>query len=164
MEQEDAESTRYEAVYEVQRGEFMVSSDPARLDLEVIHRFLYHSYWSPGIPRDQVEKAVRNSLCFGLYAGAEQIGFARVVTDYTSMAYVADVFVLAAHRGRGLATWMMHCVATCPSLSSVRMWLLATRDAHGLYRKVGFETLTHPERWLANVQRGSWYQPELTIE
>jgi GNAT superfamily N-acetyltransferase len=141
-----------------------VSTDPARLDLEVIYGFLHHSYWTPGIPRAQVELAVRNSLCFGLYAGTEQIGFARVVTDYSSLAYIADVFVVVAQRGHGLATWLMHCVVDCPALAPVRMLLLATRDAHGLYRKVGFDTLPQPDHWMIKVRRGSWYQPELIVE
>ena len=164
MVQESAESATGGTVYEVQQAGFTVSTDPARLDLEVIYGFLHHSYWTPGIPRAQVELAVRNSLCFGLFAGRQQIGFARVVTDYASLAYVADVFVLAEYRGKGLATWLMHCVVACPSLAPVRMLLLATRDAHGLYRKVGFDHLTQPERWMIKVQRAGWYQPDLIVE
>jgi GNAT superfamily N-acetyltransferase len=151
-------------VYEVQQGEYVVSTDPARLDLEVIHGFLVHSYWSPGIPRPVVEVALRHSLCFGLYAGTRQIGLARVVTDYASFAYVADVFVLPAFRGQGLGTWLMRCVSECPALAQVRGVLLATRDAQGLYHKVGFETLSQPERWMVRWRRPTWYQPDLVVE
>ncbi|RIK44903.1 MAG: GNAT family N-acetyltransferase [Chloroflexi bacterium] len=151
-------------VYEYRRAGFSVSTDPERLDLDVIHGFLCHSYWSPGIPREAVAAAVRNSLCFGLYAQQEQIGFARVVTDYVTVAYLADVFVLSNYRGQGLATWLVNCVMECPCLQPIRNFLLATRDAHGLYEKVGFEGLSNPERWMIRRQTPAWHQPDLIVE
>jgi GNAT superfamily N-acetyltransferase len=151
-------------LYERRRAGFSVSTDPQRLDLDVIHGFLYHSYWSPGIPRETVERSVRNSFCFGLYDGQTQIGFARVVTDYATIAYLADVFVLPAYRGQGLAAWLMECVVECPTLSEIRNFLLATRDAHSLYEKVGFEVVSHPEQLMNRRQTMPWYDPSLIIE
>jgi GNAT superfamily N-acetyltransferase len=138
---------------ERQRDAFTVSTDPERLDLDVIHGYLTRSYWAAGIPRDVVERSLRNSLCFGLYAGDEQVGFARVVTDLATFAYVADVFVLDAHRGRGLSKWLMECILQHPDLRDVRRWHLVTRDAHGLYERFGFAEPApgrHMERVRAN--------------
>ncbi len=125
--------------FDYQKPPFTISTDPARLDLNVIHGFLYHCYWSPGIPRELVAQAINHSLNFGLYEEKQQIGFARVVSDYTSFAYLADVFVLPTHRGHGLGVWLIECIINCPALQSIRSFTLATRDAHGLYRKFGFE-------------------------
>ncbi len=125
---------------------YEVSDDPARLDLEVIHGFLSRAYWSRGIPRSVVDKAVAHSLCVGAYLGASQVGFARAVSDYATFAYVADVFVLEAHRGRGLAIAMVDSLKRHPHLQGLRTWLLLTRDAHGLYRKLGFTGLDDPAR------------------
>lgn len=119
---------------------YEISSDPARLDLRAVHAYLTRSYWSPGIPFETVERAARHSLCFGLYertTGA-QVGFTRVVTDHATFAYLCDVYVLEAHRGRGLAKWMMREVMAHPALTGARRVMLATRDAHGLYRQSGF--------------------------
>lgn len=119
---------------------YEISSDPARLDLRAVHAYLSRSYWSPGIPFETVERAARHSLCFGLYertTGA-QVGFTRVVTDHATFAYLCDVYVLEAHRGRGLAKWMMREVMAHPALTGARRVMLATRDAHGLYRQSGF--------------------------
>jgi GNAT superfamily N-acetyltransferase len=127
------------------RDDYLVSSDPARLDVEAIHAFLTTSYWSPGIPKDVIERAIRASLCFGLYYKEEQIGFARVVTDEATFAYLCDVYVLEAHRGRGLGRWMMEIVMAHPSLQGLRRFHLVTRDAHGLYTKLGFKSLEKPE-------------------
>jgi GNAT superfamily N-acetyltransferase len=132
---------------EERRGEYWVTTDTARMDLDVIHGYLTRAYWSEGIPRDVVERSMRNSLCFALFRGPEQVGFARVITDYATFAYVADVFVLEQYRGRGLATWLMQFVMKHPSLQGLRRWSLATRDAHGLYEKVGFRLL-NPDRWM----------------
>ena len=130
------------------RGEYAVSTDPARLDLDLVHGFLTASYWARGIPPEVVRRSVEGSLTFGLYHGARQVGFARAVTDGATFAYVADVFVLEEERGHGLATWLMECVAAHPDLQGLRRWMLATRDAAGLYRKVGFVPLGNPERWM----------------
>ncbi len=150
-------------MYEYHRDSFTISTDPARLDLEVIHGYLYHCYWSPGIPRAAVAQAIQHSLCFGLYEENKQIGFARVVTDYTSFAYLADVFVLPERRGDGLGVWLIECVIHCPALASLRSFVLATRDAHGLYRKFGFEAA---DNHLMMVKRYTvpWRRPELAKE
>jgi GNAT superfamily N-acetyltransferase len=133
---------------EWRRGEYLVSTDRSRLDLAVIHGYLTTSYWAAGIPLETVRRSIEGSLPFGLYHGDTQIGFARVITDYASFAYIGDVFVLEAHRGQGLARWLMEVIVAHPDLQGLRRWLLATRDAHGLYRKVGFSELAAPERWM----------------
>jgi GNAT superfamily N-acetyltransferase len=124
------------ALFEQQRGEFAVSTDPARLDMDVIHGYLSRAYWCEGLPRETLERALRSSLCFGLFERDTQIGFVRVVTDYATFAYVCDVFVLESHQGKGLGTWLMQCVVSHPELQGLRRWHLTTRDAHALYRKV----------------------------
>jgi GNAT superfamily N-acetyltransferase len=126
-------------VREYHREDYTISLDRDRLDLDVIHAFLSSSYWAPGRSRDRVARAIENSLPFGLYHCDEQVGFARVVTDYVVVAFLSDVFVLDAHRGRGLGTWLVEVVTSQPELQSVRRWLLGTRDAHELYRKFGFQ-------------------------
>jgi GNAT superfamily N-acetyltransferase len=132
-----------------QNGEFVISTDPSRLDLEVIHRFLSEeSYWARNRSRAQSETAVKNSLPFGLYKGENLIGFARVVTDFATFAYLGDVFVVDEYRGRGLSKWLMASVIEHPDLQGFRRWVLATRDAHTLYEKFGFHGLVHPERWM----------------
>jgi GNAT superfamily N-acetyltransferase len=120
------------------RGAYVISTDRARLDLDVIHGFLQRSYWAPGRSRERVALSIAHALPFGLYHGKAQVGFARVVTDHVVLAFLADVFVLEAHRGRGLGSWLCEVVTGLPALQGVRRWLLGTRDAHGLYRKFGF--------------------------
>ena len=132
-------------ITEHRKGEFTVSTDRARLDLGCIHGFLREAYWSEAIPREVVAKSLDHSLCFGLYDGARQVGFARVVTDYATFAWLGDVFVLETHRGRGLSKWLMDCVMAHPELRGLRRFLLATRDAHGLYGQFGFKPLAAPE-------------------
>ena len=127
-------------------GEIAVSTDPSRLDLDVVHGFLTGSYWAAGIPREVVERAVRGSLCFGAYLGSQQVGFARVISDGATFAYVSDVFVLSSHRGRGVGKLLMAAIMAHPGLQGLRRWTLATRDAHGLYRQFGFSAPRHPER------------------
>ena len=134
-----------------QRTGFTVDTDPGRLDFDVIHGFLTTSYWTPGINREKVEKAARNSLCFGVYDGTAQVGFARVISDQTSFAYLADVFILESHRRKGLARMLLECILDHPELQGLRTWLLKTRDAHDLYRKVGFSDLKDPERFLVKT-------------
>ena len=136
---------------EWRRGGFTVSTDPTRLDLELIVRELAGSYWAVGRSREQVERSIRWSLDFGVYDGERQVGFGRAITDHATFAYVADVFVVAAYRGRGLGTWLMDCIAAHPELQGLRRWLLATRDAHDLYRKSGYGPLHHPERWMERL-------------
>jgi GNAT superfamily N-acetyltransferase len=121
------------------RGEYTISTDRNRLDLDVIHGFLVGSYWAEGRTRERVAQSIDHSIPFGLYHRAEQVGFARVLTDYVVLAFLSDVFVLEAHRGRGLGTWLVGVVTGLPELRPIRRWLLGTRDAHDLYRKFGFE-------------------------
>jgi GNAT superfamily N-acetyltransferase len=138
---------------EYQRGDYTISTDPSRLDLAVIHRFLsLEAYWALGRSYETVQTAVEHSLCFGVYRGAEQVGLARVVTDYATFAWLCDVYILEAHRGHGLGKWLIECVVAAPELQGLRRFLLATRDAHELYRRYGgFEALPNPERWMARV-------------
>ena len=127
---------------------FEISTDPARLDIATIHAFLAGTYWSPEIPREIVERAIGGSLNFGAYEGDAQVGFVRVVTDRATFAYLCDVFVLEPWRGRGLSKLMMECVMSHPELQNLRRWMLATADAHGLYRQFGFASLARPERMM----------------
>jgi GNAT superfamily N-acetyltransferase len=127
-------------------GTVTVSTDPSQLDLDVIHGFLSRSYWADGIPRHVVERAVRHSLCFGAYERDRQVGFARVVTDSATYAYVCDVFVLPSHQGRGVGKQLMAAIMGHPNLQGLRRWTLFTRDAHRLYRQYGFGEARYPER------------------
>ena len=127
---------------------YEITTDPARLDVAAIHAFLSEAYWSPGIPRAVIERAVTNSICFGALHDGAQVGFARVVTDRATFAYLADVYVLQEHRGRGLARRIMQAVIGHPDLQGLRRMLLATRDAHGLYTRFGFKPLAAPDRMM----------------
>ena len=133
---------------EWRRGDYWISTDPARLDLAMVHGFLTRSYWAAGIPLETVRRAIQHSLAFGLYHGNEQIGFARIISDRATFAYLCDVFVLETWRGQGLGTWLMAVVAAYPALQGLRRWSLVTRDAHGLYRPVGFTPLARPETFM----------------
>lgn len=127
---------------------FSISTDPTRLDLAVIHGFLVQSYWSAGIPEATVRRAMANSLCFGVFDGDRQVGFARVVTDRATFGYLADAFVLPDHRGRGLSKWLVAVVLDHPDLQGLRRLLLATRDAHGLYTQLGFKPVAVPGNFM----------------
>jgi len=133
------------------RSPYAISTDPSRLQRETIHAFLVNSYWAKGIPREVVDRAIANSLSFGVYEGGRQVGFARVVTDRATYAYLADVFVLESHRGKGLGKWLVEVILAHPDLSGLRRWGLVTRDAHGLYGRHGFTRLAHPERHMEIV-------------
>jgi GNAT superfamily N-acetyltransferase len=135
------------------RGPFEVDTDRQRLDVATIHGFLSTSYWARGIWRDVVERSILGSLCFGVYDGAAQVGFARVISDCATYAYLADVFVVESHRGRGLAKWLMACIKGHPDLQGLRRWSLATRDAHGLYRQFGFGPPSDPSVGMEIVDR-----------
>jgi hypothetical protein len=161
-------------VIEDHRGEFLISTDPALLDLDLIHNFLANCYWAKGIQKDVLARSIEHSLCFGIYdqsnanfpglakparplgelregSGAPktvQVGFARVISDFATIAYLGDVFMLESHRGRGLGRWMMECIMQHPALQGLRRWILVTRDAHELYAKVGFTPLKAPERYM----------------
>jgi GNAT superfamily N-acetyltransferase len=130
-------------------AEFEISTDPARLDIDLIHRFLETSYWAKGRRRTVVERSLRNSLCFGVYLAGRQVAFARVVSDRAVFAYLMDVFVIPEFRGRGISKALMRSVLDHPDLQNLRVFLLATRDAHDLYTQFGFRSLAHPERWMA---------------
>lgn len=140
------------SIFEVTRGDYTLSTDPACLDIDVILGYLTRSYWAAGRPRATMELALKHSLCLGLYhrAGDErtQVGLVRVITDYATFAYLCDVFVLEAHQGHGLGKWMIETIRALPELSGLRRWLLATRDAHGLYRQYGFNALEDPSKWM----------------
>ena len=126
----------------------LISTDPARLDVDAIAEMLTRAYCAKGRPRERTERALANSLVFGMYDGERQIGLARVVTDYAIFAYLCDVFIHEEYRGRSLGKWLMETVLGHPDLQGLRRWTLATNDAHGLYRQFGYETLPHPERWM----------------
>lgn len=130
------------------RDGLVVSSDPQRLDVDAIHAYLTRSYWARGIPRAVVARSLSHSLCFGLYDGARQIGFARAVTDRATFAYLADVYVLEEYRGRGLGKWLVACAMAHPELQGLRRWVLVTRDAHGLYRELGWSPLGDPGSYM----------------
>ena len=134
---------------EWKNSEYTIDTDKERLQLDVIQKFLEEdSYWAQGRKVEQTRRAIENSVCFGLYHGDEQIGFARVVSDFATFAYLGDVFVLEVFRGRGLSKWLMEAVISYPDLQGLRRWVLATRDAHTLYEKYGFHALKFPERWM----------------
>jgi len=145
-----------------ERGDYLISTDRSRLDVELIHDFLSRtSYWASGRTLDVVQRSIENSLAFGIYRENHQVGFARVVTDYATFAWVADVFVLTEHRGRGLSKWLMEVMLSHPRLQGFRRWVLATKDAHALYARFGFIPLHRPERWMErpdpNVQESPDY-------
>lgn len=147
---------------EHRRGEYVISTDRARLDLDVIHGFLTNCYWAKGIPRDVVARSIEHSLCFGIYDGTgRQVGFARVISDFTTIAYLGDVFVVEPRRGRGLSKWMMECIMQHPSLQDLRRWILLTRDAHRLYKKFGFTPLRSAERYM-ELHRPDVYETRKT--
>ena len=129
-------------------NQYEISTDPARLDVDVIHDFLRTTYWAKDVSRSLVEKSIRHSLCFGVYAGGRQVAFARVVTDFARVAYLADVFVVPEHRRRGVAKRLIRAIVDHPELEGLRRILLATRDAHGLYAQFGFRPLANPEEFL----------------
>lgn len=142
------------------RGDLEIDTSPHRVDLDRVHDFLSNrSYWSRDIPREVVERAVRNSIVFGLYDRGEQVGFARVTTDRATFAYLADVFVLEEYRGRGLSVWLVQTIAAHPELQGLRRWLLATRDAHGLYEKIGFTPLSDPGLFMERFDPGVYSSP-----
>lgn len=130
-------------------NEYEIDDDRSRLDVDAIHDFLSNeSYWAGNRSREQTETAIRNSICFGVYEGERQIGFARVVSDKATFAYLGDVYILDEYRGQGLSKWLMQVIVDHPELQGLRRWVLATKDAHGLYEKYGFHQFVHPDRWM----------------
>jgi len=146
-----------EPAREYRKDQFMVSTDRELIDLDVVYGFLTKCYWALGIPRDVVARSIDNSLCFGVYAEGKQIGFARVISDYATYAYIGDVFVLESFRGHGLGKWLMECIMQHPRLQGLRRWSLVTHDAHGLYAQFGFEPLKKPQNYM-ELHRPNVYQ------
>ncbi|WP_428655358.1 GNAT family N-acetyltransferase [Runella sp.] len=140
-------------VHEFQKEVFLISTEKSKLDIDVIHEYLSkRSYWAENIPRDIIERSIQNSLCFGIYHNNNQIGFARVVTDFATFGYLGDVFILEEYRGQGLSKWLMDCIFNkIPELQGFRRWSLATADAHGLYEQFGFTALARPERMMEKI-------------
>lgn len=128
---------------------YEIDTDPLRLDIDLIHKFLSEStYWAKGRPIELVRRSIEHSMPFGVYCEGSQVGFARVITDFATFAWIADVFVATEHRGKGLSKWLMETILAHPELQGFRRWVLSTRDAHGLYAKFGFAPLRLPERWM----------------
>lgn len=132
-------------------GDYLLTTDRTAIDVGAVHAFLEQSYWTPGVPLEVVQRALAHSLNFGLLRDQQLVGFARVITDYATFAYVADVFVLPEFRGQGLGTWMMSRIVAHPELQGLRRWCLVTRDAHEVYARVGFEPTAVPERWMEKL-------------
>jgi GNAT superfamily N-acetyltransferase len=134
---------------QITEQEFVVSTEKSRLDIDAIHRFLSNdSYWAQERALGQTRTAIENSICFGVFRGEKQVGFARVISDKATFAYIGDVFILDEFRGRGLSKMLMKAMLEHPELQGLRRWVLATKDAHGLYEQFGFSTLKFPERWM----------------
>lgn len=142
-----------------QLDDYDISTDATRFDIDSIHAYLTQSYWSPGIPRETVARAIANSLCFGVFHVGTQVGFARMITDRATYAYLADVYVLDAHRGQGLAKRLMAFIMAHPDLQGLRRMTLATRDAHALYAKYGFTPLKAPDRMMEKHVPDVYRQP-----
>ena len=133
---------------EFTNASFLISDDSARLDIDSICDFLSRAYWADKRPRDVIEKSIKHSLNFGMFDNEKQIGFARVVTDYSVFAYLCDVFIHEEYRGHALGKWMMECILSHPELQGLKRWCLLTKDAHGLYKQFGFTELENPSRWM----------------
>jgi GNAT superfamily N-acetyltransferase len=134
---------------EWRRGDYVISTDPSLLDLDAVQGFLRRSYWAAERPLETISRSINGSLNFGLYAkDRRQVGFARVVTDFATFAWLCDVFIDEAHRGRGLGVWLIETVVGHPELDCLRLWMLGTRDAHSLYEKAGFRPVSMPEIWM----------------
>ncbi len=144
-----------------ERGEYLINTDRSCLDVVLIHNFLSNeSYWAVGRSVEVVKRSLDHSLCFGIYRNAEQVGFARVVTDFATFAWLADVFVVSEHRGRGLAKWLMEVILAHPDLQRFRRWVLATKDTHSLYAQFGFIPLHRPERWMERPDPSTRESPD----
>lgn len=144
----------------MQREGFAITTETSFFNVEFIHAFLSRSYWAEDIPIETVQKSIDNSLCFGVFHLGRQIGFARVITDKATFAYLADVFIDEAYRGQGLSKWLMEEIMNHEDLQGLRRMMLATRDAHGLYAQFGFSELTFPERWMQIHKPGIYKNPE----
>ena len=138
---------------EVKRDNFTISTDPSRLDIDAIADMLTRAYWASGRPRETTVKAIPNSLVFGVYDGDKQIGLARIISDYAVFAYLCDVIIHEDYRARGLGKWLMETVKSHPDLQGLRRWVLATHDAHQLYKQYGFTPLERPNYWMEIIKR-----------
>jgi GNAT superfamily N-acetyltransferase len=135
-------------ITEWQKHDYLVSTDKSKIDINTVHDFLFQSYWAAGIPIETVKRSIENSLCFAIYQQEMLVAFARVITDLATFAYLADVFVLPEHRGKGLSKWLIEIIVDHPQLQGLRRFTLATRDAHSLYEQFGFTVFDNPERWM----------------
>jgi N-acetylglutamate synthase-like GNAT family acetyltransferase len=136
------------------KGEYLISTDKQKINTGIVHDFLTHSYWAEGISMEVVEQSIENSLCFGVYHSGQLVGFARVISDFTTFAYLADVFIVPAHRGKGLSKQLLQVIVEYPALQNLRRFVLATRDAHDLYAQFGFTAFDKPERWMQRHNPG----------
>jgi ribosomal protein S18 acetylase RimI-like enzyme len=141
---------------DIAKGAYSVTANRARIDIDAVHAFLTRSFWARGISKELVARSIQHSLCFGVFENESQVAFARVVTDYSTYAYLCDVYVLENHRGKGLSKWMMEFVMSHPDLQGVRRFQLVTRDAHGLYTRFGFRPPVHPDRHLEIFRDGMY--------
>jgi len=135
-------------ITEWKKDDYLVSTDKSKIDVDAVHHFLSQSYWAEGIPKDVVHRGIDNSLCFAIYHRDKLTGFARVISDFATFAYLADVFIMPEERGRGLSKWLMQLIINHPQLQGLRRFILATKDAHSLYTQFGFTPFDKPERWM----------------
>ncbi len=145
---------------EWEQGEFIITDNRQDFDVDLIHDFLQNSYWAEGIPKKIVEKSIKNSLCFGLFHHDKQIGFGRLVTDHATFAYLADVFIIEKYRGQGHGKWLVSCIREHPEVQGLRRWMLATEDAHGLYKQFDFSALNEPGQFM-EINRSDIYKHKL---
>jgi GNAT superfamily N-acetyltransferase len=148
----------------MQKAVYSISTDSPRFDLDLIHSFLTTCYWAEGIPRDVVQRSIENALCFGVFDGDQQVGFARVISDYATYAYIGDVFILESHRGRGLGKELMRAIMEHPRLQNLRRWSLVTRDAHRLYEEFGFTALSNPDGYMEIRNPNVYRQPTQPVK
>ena len=132
----------------IAKDQVTITTEKEKFDVEFIHSFLTRSYWAEGISKEVIKRSIEGALCFGLFENDKQIGFARMITDQATFAYLADVFIIEEYRGRGLSKWLMEVIMSHPSLQGLRRMMLATKDAHGLYEKFGFTPLNNVDRWM----------------
>jgi GNAT superfamily N-acetyltransferase len=135
-------------ITEWKNGDYIISTEKSKIDVDEVHQFLSHSYWAENVPKNIVQKSIDNSFCFGVYHLEKQVGFARVISDFATFAYLADVFILPNDRGKGLSKWLMQIIIDHPKFRGLRRFTLATRDAHKLYSQFGFTALDAPDRWM----------------
>ncbi len=141
---------------EFRRDAFTITTDRKRLNFDFVYNFLATAPWCNGISRDRVEKAIQNSFCFGVYEGDQQVGFARVITDFATFSYVCDFFISESHRGRGLAKWLISTVLECPDIAALQRTCIVTAEAHGLYRQMGFMGVQRPDAYLEVLKKDAY--------